>query len=66
MAHQARLPIPPLVDPPPELGVTAETQHTLGQFTLSMLFDERLHGLPGEAGPLLVADGFTPNNGLGV
>jgi hypothetical protein len=50
MAHQARLPIPPPVDPPPELEVTAETQHTLGQFTLSMSFEERLHGLAVEGG----------------
>jgi len=66
MAHQARLPTPAPVDPPPELEVTAETQHTLGRFTLSMSFEERLHGLAVEGGPLLVADGFTPNNGLGV
>ena len=66
MAHQARLPTPSPVDPPPELEVTAETQHTLGQFTLSMSFEERLHGLAVEGGPLLVADGFTPNNSLGV
>ena len=45
MAHQARLPTPPPVDPPLELEVMAETQCTLGQFTLSMSFEERLHGL---------------------
>ncbi len=65
-AHQARLPAPAPVDPPLELEVTAETQHTLGHFTLSMSFEERLHGLAVDGGPLLVADGFTLTNGLGV
>ena len=31
-----------------------------------MTFEERLHGLAVDGGPLLVADGFTPNNGYGV
>ncbi len=59
LAHQARLPAPCPVDPPPELEVTAETQHTLGRFTLSKSFEERLHGLAVDGGPLLIADGFT-------
>jgi hypothetical protein len=64
-AHQARLPTPPPGDPP-ALEVTAETQRTLGRFALSMSFEERLHGLAVDGGPLLVADGFTANNSRGV
>ena len=44
-----------------QTAVTTETQ-----CTLAMSFDERLHGLAVEGGPLLVADDFVPNKGRGV
>jgi hypothetical protein len=49
-----------------QMTVTTETQNTLGPFTLAMSFEERLHGLAVEGGPLLVADDFVPNKGRGV
>ena len=48
------------------MAVTTETQCTLGPFTLAMSFEERLHRLAVEGGPLLVADDFEPNKGRGV
>ena len=64
--HQARILPPPMVDPPPPIEVTTKTQQTLGSFTLAMSFEERLHELAMEGGPLLVADDFVPNNGIDV
>ena len=42
-SHWARIPLPTPVDPPLPLEVTTETQRTLGRFTLSLSFEERLH-----------------------
>jgi len=64
--HQARIPPPTVTDPPPPIEVTPKTQRTLGSFTLAMSFEERLHALAMEGGPLLVADDFIPNNGVSV
>jgi len=64
--HCARIPPPPPCEARPQITVTTDTQHTLGPFTLGMSFEERLHGLAVEGGPLLVADDFVPNMGRGV
>jgi hypothetical protein len=48
------------------MSVTTDTQYTLDPFTLDMSFEERLHGLAVEGGPLLVVDDFEPNKGRGV
>ncbi len=58
-------PAPPR-DAQAQMTVTTATQCTLDPFTLGMSFEERLHGLAVEGGPLLVADDFEPNKGLGV
>jgi len=64
--HKARILPPPVIDPPPPIEVTMKTQRTLGSFTLAMPLEERLHELAMGGGPLLVADDFVPNNGIGV
>ena len=47
------------------MTVTTDTQCTLDPFPLDMSFEERLHGLAVEGGPL-VADDFEPYKGRGV
>ena len=64
--HQARILPPPMTDPPLPIDVTMKAQQTLGSFTLAMTFEERLHELAVQGGPLLVADDFVPNNGVNV
>ena len=64
--HCARIPPPPPREARLQMAVTTDTQCTLDPFTLDMSFEERLHGLAVEGGPLLVADDFEPNKGRGV
>ena len=64
--HCARIPPPPPCEARLQMAVTTDTQSTLDPFTLDMSFEERLHGLAVEGGPLLVADDFEPNKGRGV